>query len=92
MANSSVNNGNQTITFAYQQEGTAQGFNKILHGILPRGIISGGALTKNTNSEIYIAPMQMLIGDSDVTAHVETSEIATVSGYKTILPLVRKGF
>lgn len=74
MANSPINKGNQTITFAYQQEGTARGFNKILHGILPRGIISGGELSKNTNSKVNIAKMQMLIGDDNVTAHVETAD------------------
>lgn len=88
MANSSVNNGNQTITFAYQQEGTAQGFNKILHGVLPRGIISGGALTKHSNTEVYIAPMQLLIGDDNVTAHVETSENATVTGVGASTPYI----
>lgn len=73
MANSPTNKGNQTITFAYQQEGTARGFNKILHGILPRGIISGGELSKNSNTKVNIGKMQMLIGDNNVTAHVETS-------------------
>ena len=82
MANSTENNGNQTITFRYQQEGTAETFNKILHGLTPRGIISGGLLKKISDSEndkIYIDPMQLLIGDSNVTAHVETSENAEVN-------------
>ena len=86
MANSPVDNGNQIITFAYQQEGTAEGFNKILHGILPRGIISGGILSKDSNTHVYISPMQMLIGDNNVTAHVETgtnaeSEISANAPY-----------
>jgi hypothetical protein len=79
MANSSVDNGKQVITFAYQQEGTAKGFNKILHGILPRGIISGGEISKVSDSEVTLSPMQILIGDNDVTCHVETTENATVT-------------
>lgn len=93
MGNSTTNNGNQTITFSYQQEGTAQGFNKILHGILPRGIISGGTLSKGaSDSYVNIAPMQMLIGDSGVTVHVETSESAEIKDASASKPIIIASF
>lgn len=88
MANSPTDNGKQTITFAYQQEGTAQGFNKILHGILPRGIISGGELSRVSNSEVNIARLQMLIGDDNVTTHVETGDVANVKTVSSNAPYI----
>ena len=36
----STDNGKQVITFRYQQEGTAEGFNKLLNGVIPTGVIS----------------------------------------------------
>lgn len=72
-------NGKQVITFRYQQEGTAEGFNKILHGVMPRGVISGGTLIKEDNSTVSISyPLQMIIGDNNVTIHVETQDYAHV--------------
>ena len=73
---SSEDNGKQIITFCYQQEGTAESFNKILHGVLPRGVISGGELRKVNDSKVTLDTMQMLIGDNNVTCHVETTELA----------------
>lgn len=70
----STNLGDQLITFRYQQEGTAEGFNKLLCGVLAEGIISGGELMKKTDSEVQISPMQLLIGDGNVTVHVQTRE------------------
>lgn len=70
----SVNTGNQLITFRYQQEGTAEGFNKLLCGVLPEGVISGGLLTKSSDSTIQVDEMQLLIGDGNIIVHVETRE------------------
>lgn len=81
------NNGGQIITFRYQQEGTAEGFNKLLNGIIPRGIISGGSLIKKDNSTVDISPLQMVIGDNNVTIHVETTDMAHV-GVSTSTPFV----
>lgn len=76
----STDNGKQTITFRYQQEGTAEGFNKLLHKVLPTGIISGGQLIASSNSQVEIAPLEMVISDgSNVTIHVSTSTNATVT-------------
>lgn len=80
MAN--VDNGRQQITFKYQQEGTAEGFNKLLAGVIPTGIISGGELDKDIespNTVVKIKPMEMLIGDGNVVVHVKTEENATVT-------------
>lgn len=71
----STNIGDQLITFSYQQEGTAQSFNKLLCGVLPEGVISGGELTKVSDSSVQIDRMQLLIGDGNVTIHVETREL-----------------
>lgn len=70
----SVNTGDQLITFRYQQEGTAEGFNKLLCGVLPEGVISGGLLTKSGDSTIQVDEMQLLIGDGNIIVHVETRE------------------
>lgn len=76
----SVNTGNQLITFRYQQEGTAEGFNKLLCGVLPEGVISGGLLTRvgQSNTTIQVDPMQLLIGDGNIIVHVETRESFTI--------------
>lgn len=71
----STNMGDQLITFRYQQEGTAEGFNKLLCGVLPEGVISGGELTKVSDSTVQIDRMQLLIGDGNVTIHVQTREL-----------------
>ncbi len=75
----STDNGKQIITFRYQQEGTAEGFNKLLSGVIPTGIISGGELSYTSgSSSVNIAKMQMMIGDGNVVVHVQTTEVATV--------------
>ena len=75
----STDNGKQIITFRYQQEGTAEGFNKLLSGVIPTGVISGGELLRIDDSTVEISPMQMMIGDSNVIVHVQTTEKATVN-------------
>lgn len=75
----STDNGKQVITFRYQQEGTAEGFNKLLNGVIPTGVISGGDLVRKDNSTVKISPMQMMIGDGNVIVHVQTTEDATVN-------------
>lgn len=75
----STNVGDQEITFKYQQEGTAKSFNKLLHGVIPTGIISGGKIIKqDSGSTVNIQPMEMIISDSEVTIHVKTNEYASV--------------
>ena len=75
----STDNGKQIITFRYQQEGTAEGFNKLLSGVIPTGVISGGELLRIDDSTVEISPMQMMIGDGNVIVHVQTTEGARVN-------------
>ena len=75
----STDNGKQVITFRYQQEGTAEGFNKLLNGVIPAGVISGGELLRIDDSTVEISPMQMMIGDGNVIVHVQTTEGAKVN-------------
>lgn len=76
----STDNGKQVITFRYQQEGTAEGFNKLLNGVIPTGVISGGELSRlGESNTVNIAKMQMIITDGNVTVHVQTTELATVT-------------
>ena len=75
----SADNGKQVITFRYQQEGTAEGFNKLLNGVIPTGVISGGELLRIDDSTVEISPMQMMIGDGNVIVHVQTTERAKVN-------------
>ncbi len=89
----STNNGNQLITFRYQQEGTAESFNKLFLNILPNGIISGGNLTKVTDNSVLIsAGTEMLIGDGNVLVHVKLQEDATVIGIDGSKPYVVGNF
>ena len=76
MAN--INNGGQIITFRYQQEGIASGFNKLLHGVIPTGVINGGTITRESDTEIHISPMEIVMTDGNVTIHVQTTEDAIV--------------
>ena len=75
----STDNGGQVITFRYQQEGTAKGFNKLLTGVIPCGVISGGEFLIESDAKILISPLEMMIGDDSVTVHVETTSNAEVT-------------
>ena len=77
----SVNNGNQLITFKYQQEGTAQGFDGLLSGVIPTGIIRGGEYAKVSDSQITLSQMEMMINADNVDnvlIHVKTQDLVTV--------------
>ena len=86
----STNNGDQIITFKYQQEGTAESFNKLIHGVIPTGIISGGDLIKVSNSQINIAPLEMVMSDGNVTVNVQTRENAIVNVDKSLPYIIAK--
>ena len=75
----STDNGKQQITFKYQQEGTAEGFNKLLAGVIPTGIINGGEFLKISDTQVDITPMQMMISDGSVVVHIQTTENAHVN-------------
>jgi hypothetical protein len=77
----STNYGDQIKTFDYLQEGTSEGFNKLLHDVIPTGIISGGLLGKTSDVLITISPMICYISDPTrkVSVRVETTAIANIS-------------
>ena len=81
----STNYGNQTITFNYQQEATASGFNGLLYKIIPTGIIEGGECTIDTNNTtLTVSPMNVILNgvddsgdDSKLAIHVTTENNIT---------------
>ena len=81
----STNYGNQTITFNYQQEATASGFNGLLYKIIPTGIIEGGECSIDTNNNtITVSPMNVILNgvdalgnDSELVIHVTTENNIT---------------
>lgn len=77
----STNLGNQTLTFDFKQEGTSEGFNKIMYNLIPKGIIRGGELTKLTDSTISISPFLCFFEDTSVETgtRLETSSDVSVS-------------
>jgi hypothetical protein len=72
----STNYGDQIKTFDYLQEGTSEGFNKLMYHLFPTGILSGGELTKVTNSSVTVSPLICQIEDNDrkVSIRIETQE------------------
>lgn len=77
----STNLGNQTLTFDFKQEGTSEGFNKIMYNLIPKGIIRGGELTKLTDSTVSISPFLCFFEDTSVETgtRLETSSDVSVS-------------
>src|SRR5574344_464572 len=78
---STTDNGSQSLVFDFKQEGTSQGFNKLLYKILPSGILSGGTLTRVTDASVTISPMVCMVPDSSksVLVRLETTTNATVA-------------
>lgn len=76
----STNNGKQILTFDYAQEGTAQGFNKIMHKLIPSGIISGGNLIKVTDGTVAISTFLSFFEDTNngLGLRLETTDTANV--------------
>ena len=79
----SSDNGKQRITFKYQQEGTAQGFNKLLLNVVPYGIIRGGEIHQESeispNTFSISEGTEFMIGDGNVLIHVLLEEKAYVN-------------
>ena len=78
---STINNGSQNLTFDYRQEGTSEGFNKLLYTLIPQGILKGGNLSINSGLIVNIAPMTCYFKDetNEVGVRIETRENATVT-------------
>jgi len=74
-----TNHGTQNIVYEYYEEMTSEEVNSRHVGIRPRGIYSGGYLTKISNVEITISPMVVELGDSNTQVRVKTSVSATLN-------------
>ncbi len=76
-----INNGSQVMTFDFKQSGTSEGFNKLYYKLLPSGILSGGGLTKVTDTSVIISPFLSLYDDNNkgLCVRLETTEDATVT-------------
>ena len=74
-----IDNGNQSKVFDYKQEGTSEGFNKIMYNLIPKGIIRGGNLVKSTDASVTVSPFLTFFEDPDkkVGVRIETSTNAT---------------
>lgn len=75
----STNHGAQEITYEYFEEASAEDFNKRHLGIRPRGIYSGGYLTRVSDIEVTLSIFTAEIGDGDEQISVRTSAIATLN-------------
>lgn len=75
----STNHGNQSISVSYYEEATSLEANKRNLDIVPRGIYSGGRLTKVTNTEVSLSVFTAEIGDASSQINVKTSSIATLN-------------
>lgn len=75
-----VDNGKQIVVFDYKQKGTSEGFNKLLYNMIPKGIIKGGTLVKNTDASIYVTPFLAFFEDisKKIGIRLETTENASV--------------
>lgn len=76
-----TNNGGQILTFDFKQQGTSEGFNKLFYKLLPTGILSGGQLTRVTDTSITISPMLCFYEDTarELGARLETTLDANVT-------------
>jgi len=83
MAAYTNNDGNQTITFDFQQEATSLSFNTLLREIMRPGIYEGGLLSGVDDSTASISPYTIIINaenDDTVAVKVETQESYNISG------------
>jgi len=66
--------GSQTIVHQYFEEAVASRWGKRHKDIRPRGIYSGGYLTKVIDSEVTLSPLVVEIGDNDLQISVRTAK------------------
>jgi len=76
--------GSQTIVHQYFEEAVASRWGKRHKDIRPRGIYSGGYLTKVIDSEVTLSPLVVEIGDNDLQISVRTAGIYTLNTTPTL--------
>jgi hypothetical protein len=76
-----TNYGDQTITFDFLQEATAEGFNKLAYELIPSGIYSGGLLTRSNDITAILAPFTCFAVDATrgIGVRVQTASSVTAS-------------
>lgn len=74
-----TNHGSQNITVAYYEEATSADINKRNLDVIPRGIYSGGYLTRVSDVEVQLSLFSLEIGDSDVQISSKSSATATLN-------------
>jgi hypothetical protein len=75
----STNHGTQEITYQYFEEAKAEDFNKRHLDIRPRGIYSGGYLTRVSDVSVTLSTFSAEIGDDAEQVSVQTSTVATLT-------------
>lgn len=73
-----TNRGSQTIVHQYFEDAVASQWDKRHKDIRPRGIYSGGYLTKVNDSEVTLSPLVVEIGDSSLQISVRTADTYTL--------------
>lgn len=77
---SSVDLGNQNITFRYKEYTAGNEFNKQLREVLKSGIYKGGLLSKESNSSILLSTFDAWFNvDVDIACHISTSTIISLT-------------
>ena len=72
---------NQIITYDFRYEGTSDKFNKINYNLLPKGIYSGGVLSRTDSSSIQISKFVAFYIDSnnEIGSRIETNDPANLT-------------
>jgi hypothetical protein len=87
---STINNGNQILSYDFKEEILSLGFNKINYKLHPSGIYTGGNFIKVSDTIIHISPMMCLFEDENNKAsiRIETLENAEVEVNNTLQYIV----
>jgi len=73
-----TNHGTQEITVEYYETASSFAVNKRNVDIVPRGIYSGGHLTRVSDVEVTLSPFTAELGDDDIQISVKTAASATL--------------
>ncbi len=78
---STINNGNQTLTYDFKEEILSVGFNKLNYKLHPQGIYNGGDFVRISDTIIEITPLYCVFEDdvNKLSVRIETTENATVT-------------
>ena len=84
-----TNNGNQVLYFSYLEEATGKGFDKTVYQLLPRGIYSGGTLTRVNDTQITIGKFVCYYEDNTNSVGVKIeSSINAIVDLSPITPYI----